>query len=435
MNYLLQIGEGNFLRAFAEDFVQEIYNQDKSYKVIITQPRTNTKVIDMLNSQNNEYDIIFKGRLGGETVNKRKHINCIESAVDSVSEFDTLKNFFKSSDLKIVMSNTTEAGITFVESDKKEDYPNISFPAKVTVLLFERYKNCGEPIVFIPCELIEANGDKLKECILRYAELWKLESGFKDYVNDTCHFCNSLVDRIVTGHDEKDGDKCSVTCEPYRSLIIDCDEFSKSVIPFKGVEYTNDLSFYRRRKVKILNGIHTMTFAASFLSGVEIVRDAVNDELLSAYILKGSKEIEKTLNSDISDYTKTVIERFNNPYIDHKFLDISLNSISKFKERCLPSLIEYVEITNELPSVLSFSFAAIIAFYKKDVRSDYEVRDGKDVLDFFSDERSVSETLSNKEFWDRDLTKINGLCKRVENYYNSICKNGMINAVKEVVYE
>ena len=435
MNYILQIGEGNFLRAFAEDYIQSAYEKNGEWKVIITQPRTNTAVIDKLNAQDCEYDIIFRGRLGGKTINERRRINCVEKAVDSVSGFDTLKELFCSRDLKIVISNTTEAGITFNENDRAENYPDISFPAKLTLLLFERYKTCEAPLVLLPSELIEQNGDNLKACILKYAKLWEYNEDFSDYIKADCHFCNTLVDRIVTGHDIKDSDPCSVTCEPYKSLIIDCDGFAQKAIPFEGVEYSGELTFYRKRKVRILNGIHTMSFAAAFLSGREIVRDAVNDELIFDYIKKGSAEIQCTMGADISDYANTVIERFNNPYIDHKFLDISLNSISKFKARCLPTLLDYAEMQGKAPCILSFALAALIAFYKKDCRNDYEIKDNKEIIDYFTKDRSVFDVLSNSSFWDTDLTKINGLYDKVNGYYKSICVNGMENAIKEAVYE
>ena len=435
MNYILQIGEGNFLRAFAEDYVQQIYDKNKSYKAIITQPRTNTKVINALNAQGCEYDVIIRGRLRSKTIDQRRHINCVERAIDSVSGFNELKSVFSSEDLKLVISNTTEAGIEFNEKDKKENYPNISFPAKLTILLAVRFHTCKAPIVFMPCELIEHNGDALKECIFKYIDLWGMSDNFIKYVTENCHFCNTLVDRIVTGHDDSDSDPCSVNCEPYKSLIIDCDDYAKEVIPFEGVEFSSDLDFYRKRKVRILNGIHTMSFAASYLSGCEIVRDAVNNELISAYINNGAKEVQKTFDIDISDYTRTIIERFNNPYIDHKFLDISLNSVAKFKARCLPSILDYVEKTGEAPKILSFSIAALIAFYKKDCKDDYEIKDNDEVLDFFKKNRTVSEVLSNESFWGQDLTKVKGLSDKVNSYYDSICKNGMEKAVNEVVYE
>ena len=436
METILQIGEGNFLRAFAENYLQDAADKGYGGRVVICQPRSNTQVINALKNQNCEYDVIVRGRLNGEIVNKRMHIDCVSRCIDTVGEYGELRKLFCSDELKIVISNTTEAGICFNENDRAENSPNVSFPAKVTALLHERFLSNGAGLVFLPVELIEQNGDRLRECIVNYAELWALGDEFISYVENECSFCNTLVDRIVTGHIAGDPDSCSAACEPYRSWIIQADERAKVAIPFKNITYTDDLVPYRTRKVRILNGAHTMSVLAAYMAGFDIVRDMMNDELFGRYIQLGLTEIKSTIDlprRELDGFANDVLERFNNPFIDHKLLDISLNSVSKFKARCLDTIIDYYNANGELPRVLGFSLAALIAFYLKTGDRKYEVKDGKEVLEFFAENPSVCEILSNVSFWGRDLTEINGFKQAVEHGLESICKNGIVNAVKEVV--
>ena len=435
METILQIGEGNFLRAFAENYLQDAADKGYGGRVVICQPRSNTRVINALKNQNCEYDMIIRGRLNGEIVNGRKHINCVSRCIDTIGEYDELRKLFCSDELKIVISNTTEAGICFDESDKAENSPNVSFPAKVTALLHERFLSNGAGLVFLPVELIEQNGDRLRECIIKYAELWKLGEDFISYVKNACSFCNTLVDRIVTGHIDGEPDPCSSACEPYRSWVIQADEKAKAVIPFENITYTDDLVPYRTRKVRILNGTHTMSVLAAYMAGFDIVRDMMNDKRFGRYIQLGLEEIKSTIDlprQESDDFAKSVLERFNNPFIDHRLLDISLNSVSKFKARCLDTIIDYCDLNGALPRILTFSLAALIAFYLKAGDREYEVRDDKYVLDFFAGKPKVSEILSDTALWGRDLTAVNGFAQTVENDLENICRHGIINAVKEV---
>ena len=438
METILQIGEGNFLRAFAEIYIQEAVDNGYGGRVVICQPRNNTRVINALKKQGSEYDVIVRGRLNGEIINERKHINCVSRAIDTYGEYGEIRKLFCSADLRIVISNTTEAGICFDGSDKRENAPDVTFPAKLTCLLYERFMENGTGLVFLPVELIENNGDALRDCIIRYARLWKLGEEFIAYVENDCSFCNTLVDRIVTGHIADDSDPCSSACEPYRSWIIQANESAKAVIPFENVTFTEDLVPYRTRKVRILNGTHTMSVLAAHMAGFDIVRDMMNDELFGKYIQLGLEEIKSTINlpkRELDDFADSVLERFNNPFIDHKLLDISLNSVSKFKARCLDTIIDYSHSNNALPKVLTFSLAALIAFYLKLGNRKYEVKDNKEVLDFFAEKPSVREILSNESFWDIDLTEISGLLETVERRVENIRKNGIVRAVEEVVNE
>lgn len=420
MEKILQFGEGNFLRAFLEDYIEEAIKNGYDGSVVITQPRTNTNTINELKKHSCEYDIKLKGLQDGKVINTTRHISCVSRALDQISEYNLVLDCFCSENTQIIVSNTTEAGIVFDKKDKMDAFPNISFPAKITLMLLERFKQCQNDIVFLPVELIENNGLELKRCILSYAKLWDLPELFVQYVNTKCHFCDTLVDRIVTGRDLTSHNGCDVCCEPYKSLIVRCDEFAKSVIPFKNAIFTDDIDAYRTKKVRILNGTHTMSVLGAYQLGENIVRDMLKNEKISAFVEEGLNEIIESLDFDKTElkaYASTVIERFLNPYIDHKILDISLNSISKFKARVLPSIVDYSNKFGSAPKALSKSFAYLIGFYNHISPREYTLKDSPNVLDFFKNEKSVKDVLCCTDFWDDDLTQIPNLLDQVERYY------------------
>ena len=443
MTKVLQIGEGNFLRAFAEDYIQKANEQGLlSAEVYICQPRSNTKTIDALKSQNNEYNITLSGRFNGEVVDETKKISCVKQCFDTQSEFDEIEALFCDDDLKLVLSNTTEAGICFDENEKADTVPNKNIPARITNLLYKRFKSGKGGVVFLPVELIEDNAQTLKKYILDYAALWGYESKFSDYVNNECSFCNTLVDRIVSGHKAGDSDPCSVSAEPYASWIIQADEKCREVFPldkFDGIVFANDLSAYRTRKVRILNGTHTMSVLAAYMSGIDIVRDMMNDEVFAKYINLGLEEIKQTIElpkEELDSFANSVLERFNNPFIDHKLFDISLNSMAKFNSRCLPSILDYMKINGRAPKILSFAFAALIAFYLKvGTNREYTPNDSAMIMDLYGNIgcNPVQEILSENGLWGEDLTKCEMLYKAVCDSFESIKNKGIKEALKEVI--
>lgn len=448
MEKILQIGEGNFLRAFAEYYIQLMKEQGyEDFAVAICQPRKNTKIINSLKKQNGKYHICLKGKYRSKTVDEVKEINCISRCIDTQSELDKLKELFTSDSLEIVISNTTEAGITFNPDDKIENCPNISFPGKVSLLLFERYKAGKRGVVFLPVELIENNGEKLKSTVLEYASLWNFEKDFSEYVNSQCIFCNTLVDRIVTGYIDYKDDECAVACEPYGSWLIQGSDKVRQLFPVDkvsdDVKFVSDLSRYRERKVRVLNGAHTMSVLAGYMCGFDIVRDMVNDKVFGKYINRGLEEVKCTLDfnkNEIDDYANSVLERFSNPFIDHRLLDISLNSISKFKARCLPTIKDYIKINGECPVVLTFSLAALIAFYTHiGTDRDYIVNDDKKNIAFFDAVKdmtpcnAVHKVLSNVSLWGEDLTKLQGFEKSVIDCFLLIYNKGIDYAVRQLV--
>lgn len=439
MTNVIQFGEGNFLRAFVDYYFQLAQDKgDFNGSITICQPRKNTKIINALKNQNCKYNVLLRGKLNGRVVNDVKQINCVKEAVDTVGEYDKLIACFLDTDLKILVSNTTESGIVFNPADRLEGAPDVSFPAKVTALLYERYKSnlCG--LVFLPVELIENNGDELKNCIIKYAELWELGSGFIAYINNDCDFCNTLVDRIVTGYAEYENDLCAVACEPYGSFIIEASQRARDILPFDNIsdiKYVDSIIPYRERKVKILNGAHTSSVLTAYDMGITIVRDMMNDSVAYRFINDTLKyEIIPTIDLDekeLSLFASTVLERFDNPFIDHKLLDISLNSVAKFKTRCLPSILDYYDKYGKLPKRLCFSLAGLINFYKKGYGNDSEC-----VMEFFKNAKcTVSDVLQNTDFWGMDLTEIDGMYDMVNNYYGKIQTLGAKKAMEYVCNE
>ena len=440
---ILQIGEGNFLRAFAEDYIQKANEKGLlDAEVIICQPRTNTKVIDALKAQNNEYNITLSGRFHGEVVDETKKIYCVSRCLDTQSEYAALEDVCCSEETKIIITNTTEAGICFDENEALEQVPNKNVPARLTNLLYRRFRAGAKGIVFLPVELIEDNAQTLKKYMLDYSKLWSLPDEFIDYINYECSFCNTLVDRIVSGHKAGDSDPCSVSAEPYASWIIQADERCREVFPldgFDGIVFADDLAAYRTRKVRILNGTHTMSVLAAYMCGIDIVRDMMNNDIFAKYIELGLEEIKQTINlpkEELDSFANSVLERFNNPFIDHKLYDISLNSMAKFNTRCLPSILDYMKINGKAPRILSFAFAALISFYLREgTDREYRPNDSDMVMDLYGNIgcNPVNEILSDSELWGENLTENEMLYKAVYDSYESIRNKGVLSAVKEVI--
>lgn len=465
---VLQFGEGNFLRAFADWYVEKANEKNLfSGRVVIAKP-TNRGTTHRLSAQNCFYTVVSRGRENGCVIENTDVISSVSRIISCYDDFDELLSVSESPDLSVVISNTTEAGIVYVKGEMPENAPYVSFPAKLTVCLYNRFKKLGfgsGPLI-LPVELIEDNGRVLKQCVLNYAEEWKLEKDFIQYLNDDCKFCSTLVDRIVTGFPAEEFEKLSsglgyednllVACEPYHSWIIEGRKEWKEIFPVYKIDgsvvWTDALPVYRERKVKILNGAHTMSVLAAYLGGYDIVRDMMHNDLFNNYIRKGLlEEIIPTINlpkEECEAFAAAVLERFDNPFINHKLLDISLNSVSKFKARCLCSVLDYKNLTGKLPEILVFGLAALIVFYngRYDENGDfvgtragekYLIQDLREVTDFFEAAYQtgdvVQAVLSNKKFWDIDLTETDGLYNMVKDYFEDINHLGIIRAVKKVV--
>lgn len=421
---VIQFGEGGFLRGFV-DWIIQITNEktDFSAGVVVVQP-IEKGMCDMLEAQNCRYTHVMRGLKDGVPTVDKKVIDCITRTVKPYDDFDRYLALAENKDFRFIVSNTTESGIAFDENDNMEDAPNVTFPAKVTLLLKKRFDLGLGGFIFLPCELIEKNGATLRKYILKYADLWGLGKDFSDWVEKENVFYNTLVDRIVTGYPKEEKietdfeDNMLNTSELFHLWVIEGPEDITKEFPFDktglNIIVTDNLDRYRTRKVRILNGAHTSMIPYALLEGVETVGDCMNNETMSSFVKKCIfDEIIPTLDlplEELTAYAEDVLERFKNPFIRHLCSSISLNSVSKFKVRVLPSLLEYIARKGEMPEHLCFSFAKLIEFYKKGTPNDDAM-----VTEFMKN-ASVEEILGNADLWGEDLTR---LCGEVSKYVNS----------------
>ena len=458
---ILQFGEGNFLRAFTDWMINKA-NEENVYQgsIVLCQPIA-PGLANLINEQDGLYTLAMRGIENGEAVEKIEQITSVSRCINPYEDYNALLEIARSADLEVVISNTTEAGISYKEGDKLTDAPPSSFPAKVTALLFERYKAFNgasdKGLLFLPVELIDNNGAELKRIVLQYAQEWELGEDFINWIETANKFTSTLVDRIVTGYpkdqldyfEEKLGykDNIIVTSELFNLWVIEGKEEWSNILPIHktdaNVIWTEDVTPYKKRKVRILNGAHTSTVLAAYLAGHDIVLDFMNDEIFKNYLNKLMfNEIIPTLDlpkEELESFASDVIDRFANPYIKHRLLDISLNSASKFNARCLPSLLEYAESKNEIPKHLTFSLAAFIKFYQGKLvegqyigtRADnttYAIKDDAEVIEFFANTWSTGNAcevahavLSNTNLWSgKDLTEVAGLEEAVAKYLTAM---------------
>ena len=447
---VLQFGDGNFMRGFM-DWIIDILNEKTDFNgaVQIIRPLRNTKK-ERKFEQDGLYHVAQRGLLNGKTISETRLITCVTNAINPYSDFEQFLKSVKNPDLQFIISNTTEAGIVFDPKDVAVNSTPESFPGKVTVLLYHRFNffkgSKAKGLTLIPCELIEKNGDALRETILKYIDHWNLSGDFKKWVTLDNTFCNTLVDRIVPGFPKDTANEIQqsigyedaqlVMSEPYHLLVIEAPECVKKIFPIEqaglNVKFVPDITPYRIRKVRILNGAHTALVPIAYLRGLRTVKESVNDLYVSEFLLKViNEEIIPTLDlpeDELKQFAADVIERFQNPFIKHELISIALNSISKFKVRVLPTILEYEKRTDKLPERLLQSLAALIVFYKGTWQGEQiPLKDSTDVLVFFKDawqsnqvEEIVRKVLSNTSFWDCDLTQINELQTLVTRYVNEL---------------
>lgn len=465
---VLQFGEGGFLRAFAEPFIDEM-NEKAGFnsKVILVQPRGgHPEISDAFRKQEGLYTLILRGREDGEAVARKRVISCVSRCLDPKADWDALLDCAENPDLRFILSNTTEAGIAFDPACKLSDAPPASFPGKLTAFLYRRYQRGLSGFWILPCELNDHNGDLLRDCLLKYAALWKLDDDFTAWLERENHICSTVVDRIVTGYPRTEApalcqelgyeDALLDTGEVFASWVIEAPEALAEELPFRKanlpIQLVEDHVPYKQRKVRILNGAHTSMVLAAYLAGRNIVRECMEDEVIHGFMNRVVyEEIIPTLDlprEELEDFAAAVSERFNNPYIDHALLSIALNSTAKWKARVLPSLTEYVRRMGKLPVCLTFSFAAYIAFYHAAKergegcligcrnREAYEIRDDAWVLDFYYDHRNdgpqeiARAVIRNADMWDGALEALPAFESAVTACLERIEAIGMYESIK-----
>ena len=474
---VLQFGEGNFLRAFIDFFIDELNGSGYfNGSVVVVQPIAQG-LADVVNAQDGCYTVVLRGLENNEPTVRERLVTSISRAINPYENFDEYMKTMKNPELRFIVSNTTEAGIAFLETDKLTDSPPASFPAKVTALLYERYKlfngDNTKGFIFIPGELIDDNGTKLKEFVLTHAKNWQLPQAFIDWINTANHFTNTLVDRIVTGYPKDEAaafaetlgyrDDLLVTGEIFHFFAIEAGKEAtaeiEEALPFhkanQNVVLTQDATPYKLRKVRILNGAHTMSVLAAFLCGKDTVGEMMEDPLFTAFLRRGIyEEIIPTLDlpeSDLLSFADSVFDRFANPYIKHYLLSIALNSVSKFKTRVLPSILEYHKRKGAWPKALTLSFAALLAFYRGTVvkenaligtraEGEYPIADSAEILEFFKlqwqrgdIDKLVNETLAKVEFWNADLTQLPGLSSEVTSHLRGILTHGVKKEIEAIL--
>lgn len=465
---IIQFGEGNFLRAFVDWMVNEMNTKaDFNSSVVVVQP-INRGMVDMLNDQDGLYTLVSKGLKNGKAVKESKLINSISRGINPYEDFDAYLKLAENPDMRFIVSNTTEAGIAFVDSDTLEMEPPTSFPGKLTKLLYHRFKtfngNKTKGFIILPCELIDRNGDKLKKCVAQYCDLWNLESEFRNWIEAANVFTNTLVDRIVPGYNPESAkevnattsyeDKLVVDGEHFHLWVVEGPEWIKNEIPAEkaglNILFVDDVTPYRTRKVRLLNGPHTVMAPVALLSGVEFVGDAVDHEVVGQFINQTvNNEIIPALDmpkDELEMFAGEVMDRFRNPFVAHALMSISLNSVSKYKARVLDTVKEYLVKNSELPTNLVVALAALMAFYRGEIDGKkITLKDEDYVLSFFNtnwekvynNEMEVSgivnEFLKNRMIWGEDLTKIEGLEELTTTYLNKILDEGMLEVVKELI--
>ena len=465
---VLQFGEGNFMRAFV-DYFFDIANEKAGFngKVALVQPIA-MGLTDLVNKQEGLYTLYLRGSENGQKVDAKRVISACDCCLNPYDKagYDKIMEIAESDDLDIIASNTTEAGIAYDPSCNFDDQPAASFPGKLTQVLYRRYKAGKKGIVVLSCELIDNNGKELLKCVNQYIDQWKLEDGFKNWVNNDNIFCSTLVDRIVPGRirDPKEVEKLEAengyhdelidVGEIFGVWIIEGPEGLEDRLPFKkagvNVHVVPDVMPYKHRKVRILNGAHTGFVLGAYLSGQDIVRDCMQNATISGFMNKMlSDEVIPTLvdhldENDLNQFAAAVKDRFNNPFVNHELMSISLNSTSKWKARNMPSFLQYIDKNGKLPVCLTMSLAAYIAFYSNDIQeltdaglvckrpkgNTYTVSDDRWALEFFFDHKGDSEedlvkaVLGNEKMWDQDLNKIEGLTDKVTEDLKMIRSEG-----------
>ena len=462
---IIQFGEGNFLRAFV-DWQIDLLNEhtDLDAGIVVIRP-IDTDFPPSLSTQDGLYTTIISGlNEQGETVRDTRIIRSVNREINIYHQFDEYLALARDPNIRFVFSNTTEAGISYVESDRLEDTPPASFPAKLTRLLFERFTHfsgaADKGWVLLPCELIDYNGEALQELVLRYAQQWALPAAFTQWLENSNTFCSTLVDRIVTGYPRNEVDSLQEELGYQDSFFDSAEHFYLFVIQGPkslaqelrldklplNIRLVDDIKPYKERKVAILNGAHTALVPVAFLSGLNTVGESMNDAQISRFVeLAIAEEISPVLDlpqDELTSFAQAVLSRFRNPFIQHQLLSIALNGMTKYRTRILPQLLASQEKNQLLPPRLTFALAALLAFYRGERNGEvYPLQDDAHWLSRFSELWSnvrngslplaglVETVLADEEHWGRDLNTVPGLTAKVTEQLQSIEDRGMRDAL------
>ena len=463
---ILQFGGGNFLRAFI-GWMVEVLNEESDFNsdIVIVKP-TAKGTYRELREQQGLYHVLLQGLRKGEPVSEIKRIHCVRKILNPYNEWKAFLELAEIPTFRFIISNTTEAGIQFNREARQEDRPPEGFPAKLTLWLYHRFHHFGGDMekgcVVLPCELIEENGAVLRDCILEHGREWGLDEEFLDWINRANYFCDTLVDRIVSGFPgdtasslwEELGfrDQLLVAGELYHSWVIQGPEFLPACFPSTrthlNIRFVKNLSPYREMKVRILNGAHILMVPVGYLLGFRQVHECLHDPGMRVYLEALLRdEICSVLDlppEDVRAFSNEVLARFQNPFIRHELMSIALNALPKFKTRVLPTIIDYHCKYNKFPDRILFAFAALLYFYKGTVNGlSIPLNDDPRILDFFrqvwadyslSSEKAalelVNKVLNFEYLWDVSGTILPASADQVAGYLYAIDSMGIEDAIR-----
>ncbi|WP_245203661.1 tagaturonate reductase [Ammoniphilus resinae] len=473
---IIQFGEGNFLRGFIDWMVHQLNKQGLfNGRIVAVQPTPHGKVVPKLNAQDGLYTLILRGLENGRIVEKVEIISSVSRGIDPYKDWPKVLEVACNPEIDFVFSNTTEAGLVYLKETFEPQKCPISFPGKLTAFLYHRFQTFeGSPdagLTILPCELVEGNGHLLRKLVLRHSEEWGLELRFLEWVEKHVQFCNTLVDRIITGYPAEEMDYLRIKLgyddelltvgEPYHLFAIEAPPETADALPFLQIGlnvHWGDIRPFHHLKVRILNGAHTMFFSAALLAGKNTVVEAMQDDILRSYLLQGIyREVLPCLEVGMDQkkaFADSVMERLSNPFNQHRLLDIALHSVSKFKVRLLPTLLETVSVQHKLPAAVAFSLASLIAYYQnvhldengsivfERERESYVLRDDLITVNFLKQawlcydgsDRSLQDLISyifaQHTFWGLDLNTIPDLSQIVFKYLKGILRDGVIKALQ-----
>lgn len=465
---ILQFGEGNFLRAFVEWIVKNANDQGLiDTNIAVVQPLEVGRVKE-LSEQDGLYTLYLQGIAQGEVVSQKTIIDVLGDFINPYTDYPHYLDYAKSEELRFIISNTTEAGIVLDPKDTNFDQCPNSFPGKLLALLYKRFKHfegdVSKGLILLPCELIDHNGSELKRVINELAQLSHLEDGFMTWLNEANTFCDTLVDRIVPGYPRNEIeamtkeqgyiDHSVIKGEIFHLWVIQGDPSVAKEFPVNGeglnVLFVEDLTPYKERKVRILNGAHTALVPVAYLYGIDTVKESVEDPVVGKFLKNLMlEEIVPTLNlpkEELDQFAKDVLERFLNPFIRHELLSIALNATTKYKTRNLPSVLQYIKTTGQLPKRLLFSLAAMLVFFRGERNSiAIPLQDNPEFLEMYeklwagydgsyaSVENIVEAYLGRTSHWEIDLNAIQGFKTTVAEYVYAILTKGMAKALEGVI--
>lgn len=419
---VLQFGEGNFLRAFAEPYFQALNERALSgdlYKVAAVKPRPG-RLPDAFAAQKNKYHVILRGMENGKSVERVKKIDVLDKVISLPEKSSEFYSLARDESLKIILSNTTEEGIRFCENDRFGDLSASTYPAKLTVFLYERYLAGLDGVYIMPLELIDDNAAALERCVEKYILLWRLPEAFVRWNKEKNYYCETLVDRIVSGYPQAGErsrlqaltggiDKLMCVGEPFGLWVVqnkgDLGKYLQEGKFDVRVVLTDDVDSYKKRKVRILNALHTNFVGVGLLSGKRTVYECMTDAGIEAFTAKMLREeiLPFLPSADARHYAEDVLERFRNPYLQHRLESIALNSFSKWRARVLPTVRDYCARYEEPPECLTFGFACLIYLSRRGRLPGTEPM-----------EKPLRAWMEDESFWGENLLHFTGFYERTK---------------------